>query len=102
MAYSYGIYDRSVTSYYETNQCYSEVINDLHCIHYMLEDGITQLDGYYGNLSACNLRFAGYTTFRGLSFPSEISYAKHLSAASRAFSASFSDTAIHIVCTDDA
>ena len=65
MAYSYGIYDRSVTSYYETNQCYSEVINDLHCIHYMLEDGITQLDGYYGNLSACNLRFAGYNTKTG-------------------------------------
>ena len=43
-----------------------------------------------------------FSTLRGLSFPSEISYAKHLSAASRAFSASFSDTAMHIVCTDDA
>ena len=43
-----------------------------------------------------------FSTFRGLSLPSEISYAKHLSAASRAFSASFSATAIHMVCTEDA
>ena len=43
-----------------------------------------------------------FSTLRGLSLPREISYAKHLSAASRAFSASFSETAIHIVCTDDA
>ena len=43
-----------------------------------------------------------FSTFSGLSFPSEISYAKHLSAASRAFSASFSETAMHIVWTDDA
>ena len=43
-----------------------------------------------------------FSTFRGLSLPREISYAKHLSAASRAFSASFSATAIHIVCTEDA
>ena len=43
-----------------------------------------------------------FSTLSGLSFPREISYAKHLSAASFAFSASFSDTAMHIVCTDDA
>ena len=38
-----------------------------------------------------------FSTLSGLSLPREISYAKHLSAASFAFSASFSDTAIHIV-----
>ena len=38
-----------------------------------------------------------FSTFNGLSLPSEISYAKHLSAASFAFSASFSETAMHIV-----
>ena len=43
-----------------------------------------------------------FSTLSGLSLPREISYAKHLSAASFAFSASFSDTAIHIVCTDEA
>ena len=43
-----------------------------------------------------------FSTFSGLSFPRDISYAKHLSAASRAFSASFSDTAMHMVCTDEA
>ena len=43
-----------------------------------------------------------FSTFNGLSLPREISYAKHLSAASLAFSASFSETAIHIVCTEDA
>ena len=43
-----------------------------------------------------------FSTFSGLSLPREISYAKHLSAASRAFSASFSETAMHIVCTEEA
>ena len=43
-----------------------------------------------------------FSTLRGLSLPREISYAKQRSAASRAFSASFSETAMHIVCTEEA
>ena len=42
------------------------------------------------------------STLSGFSFPSEISYAKHLSAASFALSASLADTATHIVLTEDA
>ncbi len=59
----YGIYDRGVSSYYETNGCRSEMINDLHNIYMLMEDGITDLsgNGYYNDFAACNLRFAGYS-----------------------------------------
>ena len=30
----YGIYDRGVSSYYETSNCRSEMIDDLHEIYY--------------------------------------------------------------------
>ena len=59
----YGIYDRGVLSYYETNDCRSEMINDLHNIYMLMEDGVTDLsdNGYYNDFDTCNLRFAGYS-----------------------------------------
>jgi len=58
----YGIYDRGVTSYYETNDCRSEMIADLHSIYYLMESGVTDLSetGYFNDFDSCNLRFAGY------------------------------------------
>ena len=43
-----------------------------------------------------------FSTFSGFSFPSEISYANLASAAAFALSASFSDTAMHMVWTEEA
>ncbi len=58
----YGIYDRGVTSYYDTNNCRSEIIGDLHSIYYLMENDITDLSeiGYFSDFDSCNLRFAGY------------------------------------------
>jgi len=63
----YGIYDRGVTSYYDTNDCRSEILSDLHSIYYMMNDGVTDLSDhwYYGDFTECNLRFAGYSFSAG-------------------------------------
>jgi len=59
----YGIYDRGVSSYYETSDCRSEMISDLHEIYYLMESGVNKLSdlGYYSSFENCNLRFAGYS-----------------------------------------
>ena len=83
----FGIYEEGVTSYYDTNQCYSEVVSDLHSICYMMENGATDLSAhpYYGDFSECNLRFAGYCfrTGRFLSNDSEMRAALRQIAAAR-------------------
>ena len=58
----YGIYDRGVTSYYETNDCRSEMISDLHSVYYLMENGTADLSQteYFDDFDRCNLRFAGY------------------------------------------
>ena len=63
----YGIYDRGVSSYYETSNCRSEMIDDLHEIYYLMENGVTNLSdlGYYSSFENCNLRFAGYSAKTG-------------------------------------
>ena len=63
----YGIYDQGVTSYYDTSECRSEILSDLHSIYYMMQDGRTGLSDhwYYGDFNACNLRFAGYNLKTG-------------------------------------
>ena len=67
----YGIYDQGVTSYYDTNECRSEILSDLHSIYYMMEDGRTDLSDhwYYGDFNECNLRFAGYNLKLGKHYP---------------------------------
>ena len=63
----YGIYDQGVTSYYDTSECRSEILSDLHSIYSMMQDGRTDLSDhwYYGDFNACNLRFAGYNLKTG-------------------------------------
>ena len=83
----YGIYDQSAVSYYDTNQCYSEILSDLHSVYYMLEDGDTDLskDHYFSDFDECSLRFAGYCfrTGRSLSNDSRMQAALQQIVAAR-------------------
>ena len=69
----YGIYDQGTVRYYDTNQCYSEILSDLHSVYYMLEEGATGLSdhSYYGDFDECSLRFAGYCFRTGRSLSND-------------------------------
>jgi len=86
----FGIYDRGVSSYYDTSQCRSEVIDDLHALYYMLNDGVTDISdhNYYGDYDACNLRFAGFHAQTGqyLSNDRQLQYALQQVIAAKSLS----------------
>ena len=83
----FGIYDEGATAYYDTDQCHSEILSDLHNVYCMLEEGATGLSdhSYYGDFDECNLRFAGYCfrTGRFLSNDSQMQAALRQIAAAR-------------------
>ena len=59
-AWQFGIYESGVSSYYDTDACYYELLSDLYTLQNQMKNGITKPGGYYGDLESCNLRFAGY------------------------------------------
>ena len=49
-AWQFGIYESGVSSYYDTDACYYELLSDLYTLQNQMENGITKPGGYYGDL----------------------------------------------------
>ncbi len=71
MVLGYGMYSQRIYSYYETSQCYSEMVNDLHQVQNELMQKEPDLGGYYGDLENCSFRFAGYDPDTGRFFSND-------------------------------
>ena len=85
----FGIYDRGISSYYDSNNCYTEIIDDLYDISYLMEEGVTDLTnhGYYDEYDICNLRFGAYNFRTGqyLANDSQMQFAMQQIVAHKVF-----------------